>query len=373
MWRTIVVCLHLQNISKRFGNTLALQNLDWKLDDGQLGIVLGPSGSGKTTLLKIIAGLLHTDSGDILFDNNSVLEQKASERKVGYVPQSLGLFPHLTVRQNLSFGLEAQHWKKRDIKERVRELLSLGEIEDLSERYPREISGGQQQRVALLRALAPRPQILLLDEPLGSLDIQLRSRMLRVIKNIQKLTRTTTVLVSHNPQETILDAENVLVIEGGRAIQTGTPQDLIHRPAISATAILGVKNVFDATVISMQEDRVKVETPFGSIWVTMTETNKPNKLRGIRIPPSRIEIFSEKKFDSDTISVEGTISQVTYLGDQAEISLEISGSDILLFVSIDSHELDSNELETGNLLTCMFSPSHVKLLWDKNSVVDSQR
>ncbi|MHA2499839.1 MAG: ABC transporter ATP-binding protein, partial [Candidatus Hodarchaeales archaeon] len=215
-----MVCLQLQDISKAFGSAVALQNVHWKLEDGQLGIILGPSGSGKTTLLKIIAGLLFPDAGDVLFNENSVLNLSASERNVGYVPQSLALFPHLTVEKNLAFGLEARHWKKTEIRERVGELLRLGEIEDLSMRYPREISGGQQQRAALLRALAPRPQILLLDEPLGALDLELRARMLRAIKSIQRSTKTTTVLVSHNPQETILEADDVLVIDRGKVVQT---------------------------------------------------------------------------------------------------------------------------------------------------------
>jgi ABC-type Fe3+/spermidine/putrescine transport system ATPase subunit len=357
-----VVCLQLQDISKAFGSAVALQNVHWKLEDGQLGIILGPSGSGKTTLLKIIAGLLFPDAGDVLFNENSVLNLSASERNVGYVPQSLALFPHLTVEKNLAFGLEARHWKKTEIRERVGELLRLGEIEDLSMRYPREISGGQQQRAALLRALAPRPQILLLDEPLGALDLELRARMLRAIKSIQRSTKTTTVLVSHNPQETILEADDVLVIDRGKVVQTGMPQKVLHSPAIGASAIIGIKNVFKAIIRSSDDEKILLDTPFGPIRLSAPVKDTTKDLRGIQIPPSKISISTESPPVPGSLTVEGKVSHAAYLGHQTEVAIEIPDSNLLLFITLNSHNADLKSLETGQNLKCNFLLSDIKFL-----------
>jgi ABC-type Fe3+/spermidine/putrescine transport system ATPase subunit len=357
-----VVCLQLQDISKTFGSAVALQNVHWKLKDGHLGIILGPSGSGKTTLLKIIAGLLFPNSGDVLFNEKSVLNLSASERNIGYVPQSLALFPHLTVEKNLVFGLEARHWKKADIRERIGELLRLGEIKELATRYPREISGGQQQRVALLRALAPYPQILLLDEPLGALDLELRARMLRAIKRIQRSTKTTTVLVSHNPQETILEADNVLVIDRGKVVQTGMPQKVLHSPVIVASAIIGVKNVFKAIIRSSDEEKILLDTPFGPIQLSTPTSDISNDLRGIQIPPSKISISAESQPVPGSLTVEGKVSHATYLGDQTEVAIEIAHSNVMLFITLNSHDADPKNLETGQSLKCSFLLSDIKLL-----------
>ncbi|MFW9917308.1 MAG: ABC transporter ATP-binding protein [Candidatus Thorarchaeota archaeon] len=357
-----MVSLQLQDISKAFASAVALQNVHWKLEDGQLGIILGPSGSGKTTLLKIIAGLLLPDSGDVLFNENSVLNLTASERNIGYVPQSLALFPHLTVEKNLAFGLEARHWKKADIRERTEELLRLGEIEDLAMRYPREISGGQQQRVALLRALAPRPQILLLDEPLGALDLELRARMLRAIKTIQRSTKTTAVLVSHNPQETILEADNVLVIDKGKVVQTGMPPKVLHSPAIVASAIIGVKNVFKAIIRSSDKENLLLDTPLGPIRLPAPVKDNIKDLKGIQIPPSKISVSMGDQPVSGSLTVEGKVSHATYLGDQTEVAIEIPDSDLMLFIILNSHDAAPKNLETGQNLKCSFLLSDIKLL-----------
>ncbi|MFQ5980692.1 MAG: ABC transporter ATP-binding protein [Candidatus Heimdallarchaeota archaeon] len=360
-----MVSLQLQNITKTFGTAIALQHLDWKLEDGQFGIVLGPSGSGKTTLLKIIAGLLPPDSGSILFANKSVLKQSASERNVGYVPQGLALFPHLTVEKNLAFGLEARHWKKHDIQKKITELLILGEIEDLSKRYPREISGGQQQRVALLRALAPQPQILLLDEPLGSLEARLRSRMLGVIKSIQKATRITTVLVSHDPQETIFSADNVLVIDRGSVVQAGSPIKVLSSPVAKASAILGMKNMFRAKILQSGGGKLLLDTLFGHFQISIPGDIANQELLGIQVPPSQIKLLSRDGASQDSIVIEGTVSRIAYLGDQAEIAITVSNSQSLLFVNVHSDVVGLRYLETGQSLECEFLPSDIKVLWVK--------
>ncbi len=358
-----MVSLELQSITKCFGSTKALEELGWSLKDGNLGVIIGPSGSGKTTLLKIIAGLLFPDSGNVLFDGRSIIKKKASERNIGYVPQSLALFPHLTVEQNLAFGLEAKKWKKGLIKERIKELLELGDIQSLSKRYPREISGGQQQRVALLRALAPQPEILLLDEPLGLLDIQLRARMLGIIRSIQRKTSTTTVMVSHNPQETLLGADEVLIIDQGHVIQTGKPQEVLKSPTFHASPILGVKNYFPASIIDQRQDYMLVDTYFGKIRLLKAEMDNNKKLRGIQIPSHKINISDKNESISDVITLEGMVSQVIFLGDQVEIAFKIAKRDFFVFVNLESRSIEDSWLEIGNSMEFCFYPSDIRLIW----------
>ncbi|MFX0061300.1 MAG: ABC transporter ATP-binding protein [Candidatus Hermodarchaeota archaeon] len=221
-----MVSVQLQGIQKAFSDLLVLKNIDLQIPDGQILAILGSSGSGKTTLLRILAGILVPDAGKIYFGIENVTYKKAAERNVGYVPQALGLFPHLSVSRNIAFGLEARKMPREQILKRVQDLLILGEIEDLGERFPHQISGGQKQRVALLRALAPEPQILLLDEPLSALDTPLKTRLQHEIKRIQEKTRTTTVYVTHDETEALSIADSVAIINHGIIEQAGAPNEL---------------------------------------------------------------------------------------------------------------------------------------------------
>lgn len=224
-----MVNLRLQNIHKTFSGQCVLNNLDLQIPEGQLLAVLGPSGSGKTTLLRIIAGILLPDKGTIFFGSEDVTLKKAAERNVGYVPQSLGLFPHLSVFRNIAFGLESRRLSREQITRRVQDLLALGEIEELATRFPHEISGGQRQRVALLRALAPNPQILLLDEPLSALDSLLKERLKLEIKRIQQETKKTAVYVTHDETQAFSIADSVAIINKGKIVQHGTSNNIGSR------------------------------------------------------------------------------------------------------------------------------------------------
>ncbi|MFX1252949.1 MAG: ABC transporter ATP-binding protein [Promethearchaeota archaeon] len=221
-----MVSVQLHGIQKAFSDLFVLKNIDLQIPDGQILAILGSSGSGKTTLLRILAGILMPDAGKIYFGTEDVTYKKTAERNVGYVPQALGLFPHLSVSRNIGFGLEARKLPREQILKRVQGLLFLGEIEDLGERFPHQISGGQKQRVALLRALAPEPQILLLDEPLSALDTPLKIRLQHEIKRIQEKTGTTTVYVTHDETEALSIADSIAIINNGIIEQAGTPNEL---------------------------------------------------------------------------------------------------------------------------------------------------
>lgn len=208
--------IELRSVSKSFNGNSVIRKLNLIIKDQSIVCLLGPSGCGKTTTLKIIAGLIVPDKGSILFDGKDVTSLPPEERNTGIVPQNYSLFPHLTVEKNIAFGLEVRNYSKEKIKKRVKELLKLVKLTGFEKRYPRQLSGGQQQKIALSRALAHYPSILLLDEPLASIDLKDRIRLRREIKRIQKKTKATTLYITHDVNEAFAVSDKIAVMENGR-------------------------------------------------------------------------------------------------------------------------------------------------------------
>ncbi|MBX7104823.1 MAG: sulfate ABC transporter ATP-binding protein, partial [Gemmataceae bacterium] len=221
----------IQNVTKRYGKHLALDRVSCEARDGVLLALLGPSGSGKTTLLRIIGGLEVADSGQILFRQNDVTRQSARDRNIGFVFQHYALFRHMTVFENVAFGLRVRKWPEEEIRERVRELLGLIRLGEMEGRYPNQLSGGQRQRVALARAMAPRPQILLLDEPFGALDARVRQELRTALRELHDELHVTSIFVTHDQEEAFEVADEVVVMNEGRVEQIGTPQQVFEHPA----------------------------------------------------------------------------------------------------------------------------------------------
>ncbi len=227
--------IELTNITKRFGQYPALHGIDLSIRPGEFIALLGPSGSGKTTLLRIIAGLEFQDSGAVRLDNVDVSDLKVAERHVGFVFQHYALFRHMTVASNVAFGLTVRRAKSRlarkDIRTRVDELLRLVQLDGLGDRYPAQLSGGQRQRVALARALAVEPKLLLLDEPFGALDAQVRKDLRRALRDLHRQVGLTSVFVTHDQEEALELADRVVVMNQGRIEQIGTPEEVYAAPA----------------------------------------------------------------------------------------------------------------------------------------------
>ncbi|MCW1383408.1 sulfate/molybdate ABC transporter ATP-binding protein [Novosphingobium sp. KCTC 2891] len=227
--------IKVQNITKRFGDYAALHGIDLEIEDGEFIALLGPSGSGKTTLLRIIAGLEFQDSGEVFFNGDDVSTKKVADRQVGFVFQQYALFRHMTVAENVAFGLTVK--KRRDrpskaaIKERAEELLRLVQLEGLGQRYPGQLSGGQRQRVALARALAIEPKLLLLDEPFGALDAKVRKDLRRWLRDLHKQMGLTSIFVTHDQEEALELADRVVVMDHGKIEQIGTPEEIYMNPA----------------------------------------------------------------------------------------------------------------------------------------------
>ncbi|MEM8856125.1 MAG: ABC transporter ATP-binding protein [Pseudomonadota bacterium] len=241
--------VHLQSITKRFGRTVAVDALDLAIGRGEFVTFLGPSGCGKSTTLRMLGGFETPDEGRILLDGADVTRQPPNRRNVNMVFQDYALFPHMSVRKNVAFGLELKGLSRSAIDAKVVELLAFLQLEALADRQPDQLSGGQRQRVALARALAPDPKLLLLDEPLGALDAKLRGQLQVELKDIQRRTGKTFLFVTHDQDEALTMSDRIVVMNEGRVEQDGTPEDLYMRPQTRFVAeFIGETNLITGTV-----------------------------------------------------------------------------------------------------------------------------
>jgi sulfate/thiosulfate transport system ATP-binding protein len=244
--------IEIQNLTKKFGQFAALDNVNLEVQSGELLALLGPSGCGKTTLLRILSGLEFADAGTIHFDGEDATNQNVRARRVGFVFQHYALFRHMTVFENIAFGLRVRRTGKPsrgDIRERVEQLLKLIRLETLAKRYPAQLSGGQRQRVALARALAVQPRVLLLDEPFGALDAKVRQELRAWLRKLHDEIHITSVFVTHDQEEALEVSDRVVVMNKGRVEQIGTPEQVYHHPASPFVCdFLGNVNLFHCTI-----------------------------------------------------------------------------------------------------------------------------
>lgn len=252
----------IQNISKKFGETTVLENINFDVAEGEIIVLLGASGSGKTTILRIIAGLETANSGTIILHGKDVTNIPARERGVGVIFQAYALFPKMTVEENIGFGLRLRKKKKAEIKQKVNELIELVHLEEHRQKYPSKLSGGQQQRVAIARALAYEPEILLFDEPFSALDAQIRTRLRREIRHLLKEIRKPSIFITHDQEEALELGDRIAVMNGGKIEQIGTPFDVYNKPETeyvatflgAANLLLGVVNdgIFECESIDLK-------------------------------------------------------------------------------------------------------------------------
>lgn len=238
--------IRVSGVSKSFGGLKAIDSLSLDVETGSLVALLGPSGCGKSTLLRMIAGLESLDQGQIFINGQEATARPVQERNVGFVFQHFALFKHLTVRQNIGFGLELRRWSAESIRSRVDELLSLVQLQGFDRRYPSQLSGGQRQRVSLARALAVQPNVLLLDEPFSALDAKVRKELRGWLRNLQEKTHVTTVIVTHDQEEAMEVADRIVVMNEGRIEQIGSPVEIYDNPASPfVMRFVGDVNVID--------------------------------------------------------------------------------------------------------------------------------
>lgn len=314
--------IEIENITKQFGSFTALGNVSLTIPSGELVALLGPSGSGKTTLLRIIAGLETPDSGRILFNGEDTTLSHVRERKVGFVFQHYALFKHMTVFDNVAFGLtvrpKATRPSKSDIKEKVMKLLQLVQLEALANRYPAQLSGGQRQRIALARALAVEPQVLLLDEPFGALDAQVRAELRRWLRKLHDEIHVTSVFVTHDQEEALEVADRIVVMNKGKIEQAGTPDQVYEHPANPFVLnFLGNVNLFHGRMSQGQSQLggLKIDSPGyagadGSPAVAYVRSHD-------------IEI---ERTPLDSTALKSEIKHIQKLGPSVRVTLAIDGS-----------------------------------------------
>ena len=353
--------IQIQNVSKTFGDFQAIKPLDLTIHEGELVGLLGPSGSGKTTLLRIIAGLETADQGRILFGERDVTRLHVRNRRVGFVFQNYALFRHMSVADNIAFGLEVLPRKERpsskEIKARVSELLERIQLGHLAGRYPAQLSGGQKQRVALARALAMQPRVLLLDEPFGALDARVRKELRRWLRDLHDDLGFTSVFVTHDQEEALEVSDRVVVMSQGQIEQQATPEDLYHQPANRFVYdFLGQVNVFQGQVVDQQLQQ-------GAAWIRFPEGTAPESGQ---IYLRSHEISLARQADARA-HLPLTIKAVNLIGAEVRLELEPEGwhSDELWEAGISHAEYNAWQPQRGE--TCYALPRQGQLFAEEQT------
>jgi iron(III) transport system ATP-binding protein len=338
--------VRLEHLGRRFGATVALDDIHFEIPAGELFFLLGPSGCGKSTLLRLIAGLLEPTAGQIFFNDRDVTNLPTQDRNAVMCFQSYALWPHMTVAQNIRFGLDIRDSSAAQRENRLKEVLKLVQLESLSQRKPNALSGGQQQRVALARALAVQPACLLLDEPLSNLDAKLRLEMRSEIRRVCKSSGLTTVYVTHDQKEALSIADRIAVMKDGKVIQIGSPSELYAEPRNSFVAdFLGQTNL----IPGMADAQNRIQTPLGMIRTLKSTTGKiilsirPEKIRltSLNAPPNPdINRFPAKIIES------------SFLGDASEHIVQVGQGQLKLL----------SNLKPPNPLAIEFDPADAIIL-----------
>ena len=306
--------LRAEGIVKRFDDVAAVDDVSLSINKGEIFALLGSSGCGKSTLLRLLAGFEVPTSGTVTLDGVEIAGLAPYERPINMMFQSYALFPHLSVWDNIAFGLKREGLPKAEITERVEEMLRLVQLTALAKRKPHQLSGGQQQRVALARSLAKRPQLLLLDEPLGALDKKLREQTQFELVNIIESVGVTCVMVTHDQEEAMSMASRIAVMSQGRVLQVGTPREIYEHPNCRFVAdFIGQANLFDGALTLDEVDRCEITTPEGVIHVGHGITGAPGMALAVAVRPEKINIAKSRPDVAHNLFT-GTVREIAYFG-----------------------------------------------------------
>jgi sulfate transport system ATP-binding protein len=350
--------ISIKNISKSFGSFKALDDVSLEVPNGGLLALLGPSGSGKTTLLRIIAGLEIADRGSVMHHGSDISEYSARERKVGFVFQHYALFRHMTIADNIGYGLKVRGVKKPERDVRVAELLKLIRLEGLGARYPMQLSGGQRQRVALARALASKPSVLLLDEPFGALDAKVRAELRQWLRKLHEEIQVTSVFVTHDQEEAFEVADHVVVMNQGRIEQMGTPVEVFEHPANAFVMdFLGNVNVFHGRLEG------------GKAFVPGLEVDYPEYQSSegtdaaVYVRPHELWIERHK---NGVASLEAKVLHINPTGSRTKVELRATDTDTLMTAELTSERFAELGLKSGD--TVHVSPRKVRVFLPDYSI-----
>ena len=320
--------IELKDLIKRFGSLEAVSHVSLHIRDGELFTLLGPSGCGKTTLLRLIGGFHHPDSGGIFFGGRSVTGTPPYERNIGMVFQNYALWPHMTIFENIAYGLKLKKIPKDRINERVAHALGLVNLKGLETRYPGQLSGGQQQRVSLARALVLNPDVLLLDEPLSNLDAKIRLQVRAEIRKLQKELAITTIYVTHDQEEALTLSDRIAVVDKGVLQQVGTPWDLYERPATPFVAdFIGINNLIPGKVLDAEAEGecASIETAAGRLACGCDARLKPGDKCVVCVRPETASIAATETSAEGANTISGTIGFASFIGNTIRYDVQIAG------------------------------------------------
>ena len=328
-----MISIRIQKLTKRFGAVTALHHLDLTINPGELFFLLGPSGCGKTTLLRSLAGFYIPEAGQIWFGDEEVTRLEPHKRNTGMMFQSYALWPHMTVAENVAFGLEERKVPKAEIRQRVAEALESVRMAPYADRRPNQLSGGQQQRVALARALVIRPRCLLLDEPLSNLDAKLRLEMRMEIRRVCKEFKLTTVYVTHDQKEALSISDRMAILENGHILQVGSPREVYKRPVCKTVAhFIGETDFIPGKVTGISDGMATVETAIGSFDGVLGNPACPPAVGAavtLSVRPECWELSRERHTERNC--VHGRIGDFVYLGEVAQYDLIVRDTPLKVF------------------------------------------
>ncbi|MBE7499719.1 MAG: ABC transporter ATP-binding protein [Verrucomicrobiales bacterium] len=331
--------IELRNVSKKFGPTVAVEGVSFSVADGELMALLGPSGGGKTTVLRMIAGLELPTGGDIFIRGERVNDVPVQQRNIGFVFQSYALFKNMSVFKNIAFGLKVKGWKRREIKQRVMELLRLFGLEGLERRYPHQLSGGQRQRVAIARALAPKPRVLLLDEPFGAVDAKIRQELREWLVKLHHDLNVTTLFVTHDQEEAMEVADRIVIFSRGHLEQIGSPREVYESPINEFVArFIGVMNVLELEVWGGMASLHEIQVPALGL-------PDGHRLR-IGFRPYAVQVSP----DLSLYRYLGTLRRTYFLGTMLRLEIELE-SGLLIRGRITKEEYAQLGLEDGQRIS----------------------
>jgi len=351
--------IEVRNIAKRFGTFTALDNVSLDFESGELVALLGPSGCGKTTLLRVIAGLEVPDAGSVLFQGEDASYQDVRERQVGFVFQHYALFRHMTVFENVAFGLRVKPRRERPseeaIKRKVHELLGLVQLDWLADRFPHQLSGGQRQRIALARALAVEPKVLLLDEPFGALDAKVRKELRRWLRRLHDDLHITSIFVTHDQEEALEVADRVVLMNKGRVEQIGTPEEVYDRPASPFVySFLGTVNVFHGRAGGGQVD-------LGPVSIDSPEHADAEDVPAVAYSrPHEIEI---ERFSPGLSGIPVQLNRVLMVGPTARLELEREDSPQIIEAELPAERARHLRLRQGE--TLLIRPNRMQVFVER--------
>ena len=329
-----VAGVEVQNLTKRFGSLTAVDGVSFSVGAGEFFSLLGPSGSGKTTILRMIGGFEVPDAGEVYLGGERITYRPPEKRDVNIVFQSYALFPHLNVFENVAFGPRRQRWDEGRIKREVGRLLEMVHLSGYEEKYPRQLSGGEKQRVALIRALITHPQVLLLDEPLGALDLKIRQQLQLELVNIQDEVGITFIYVTHDQGEALAMADRIAVMDKGHILQIGDPRTIYEQPTNRFVAhFIGNTNLFDGRVVAVDGERARVDVPgLMEIWGTLSGKVAVGEQVSVSVRPEKMRISHERPAGSGYNAIAGTVADIIYLGVSTELLIRLEdGSQVRVF------------------------------------------